>query len=165
MTTDCDRWEDALIGMAAGRPDPALAAGVRAHLEGCARCREELDLLRRVATAATTPPPGLEARIRDAVRGAAAPGRLAIEHRRPRRPDWRRVAFPLAAAAAIALLWIGLPGVPVTDPRPEPAEVTLAADLELYGTWPAAGEEVAGAPVLSDLSDEALEALLEEMDP
>ena len=97
--------------------DPAEAEAVRAHVEGCASCREVAARLRRVVGALplgvdeVSPP----ARLRDRVLAAAAASpRAAAPAAKPvRRPSPRRTAppigqrmpaFALAAVAAVALL-------------------------------------------------------------
>ena len=67
--------------------------------------------------------------------------------------------YPLAA------IWVGVVdrGPSATEPD---EEATLAAETYApYGTWPADGPEVAGEPVLTGLSADDLELLLEEMQP
>jgi hypothetical protein len=56
-------------------------------------------------------------------------------------------------------------GAPGTDRAAAP-ESALAAvgDFDPYGAWPAGGPVVAGAAALSELSEEELERLLEEME-
>src|SRR4051794_1071711 len=44
--TDCERIDPLLDLYAAGECDPADARAVRAHLDGCSRCREALHLAR-----------------------------------------------------------------------------------------------------------------------
>lgn len=174
MSTRCEFHGDALAELAAGRLAPAREGPLREHLSACAECRADLEALRAVASAAAAPPAGLEARIRVAVREAAAGGSGASElgsgeerivrgAGRPRPAAWRPWALPLAAAAALAAIWVG-----VVDRGPSAAEpdeeATLAADTYApYGTWPADGPEVAGEPVLTGLSADDLELLLEEM--
>ncbi|HUG40939.1 MAG TPA: zf-HC2 domain-containing protein [Longimicrobiales bacterium] len=166
MSTGCEFHADALPDLAAGRLEPARAARVREHLPECARCREELALLTRIAHARVTPPAGLEARIRTAVReGTGGP---TVARRRPRGGAWRPWALPLAAAAGLALLWIGVPDRrPGAEGSPDaPEAVALAADADHpYGAWPATGTVVAGDLVLSELTTEDLQTLLEEMEP
>lgn len=167
MSRDCAFHADALAGLAGGRLDPRREARVREHLASCAACRDDLAVLTAIARAEAAPPAGLEARIRDAVRQAAgsaagpAGGALGISRRRPG-ARWRPWSLPLAAAAALALAWVGL--VDRSEPAAEDA-ATLAAAYAPYGAWPAEGPEVAGAPVLAELSAEDLELLLHRMDP
>lgn len=185
MSTGCEFHGEALADLAAGRLESAREPAVREHLSTCADCREDLEALRTVARAAAVPPAGLEARIRAAVRAAAgeageaegvgsprdaAAGALSIAPSGGggrRRLAWRPWALPLAAAAGVAAIWLGLlDGGPGPDPDPGPeVEAILAADYAPYGAWPAGGAEVAGEPVLTELSADDLELLLEEMQP
>lgn len=166
MSTECERYEDRLADVAAGRVD--AGPGLHDHLRACGRCREELELLRAVAGAGVEPPEGLEARIRTAVRAAVArpdatPQVLPLRRRWAPRRRW---ALPLAAAAAVAALWVGVLSDRGADGDAVQPETTLAAEWDdPLGAWPAVGGEVAGEPVLSELSAEELEALLEEMAP
>jgi len=175
MSGECEFNGDRLLRQAAGRLDPEERAGLDAHLVDCDTCRSELSVLTALRAAAPGPPAGLEARIRAAVRAElrreAPAGAVTADARRPRvqpvprgrRRSWRVAwALPLAAAAALALVWVGV-RAPWTDAGGPTVEVTLADDYAPYGTWPASDGLVAGEPVLSDLSVEELERLLEEM--
>jgi len=107
----CERFEDALKQMAtdAARSAEAPRLGaprvepeLEAHLAGCARCREELDALRRTLAlvdselhqlVAVEPSPDLAARIRRAT--------ADVEEQATGRPVW---LWPALAAAAVLLL-------------------------------------------------------------
>ncbi|PRY48795.1 anti-sigma factor RsiW [Geodermatophilus tzadiensis] len=129
-----------LLGaLALGHLEPAEAARVRAHLDGCADCRAELAELAPLAARLAavdpdaldrtpTPPPGL---------GAAVLARIAAEERRvvpPRRAAVRRRVALGAAAAGIAAAgavtgWLARP-VPAPPPL-EPVTVqAVAPDVE-----------------------------------
>jgi hypothetical protein len=112
----CERYRDALSGVAAGAAAPA---GVEAHLASCAACRAELAALRQALAVADAelgrlslaePSPELGARIRATVAESA-------QTERGWRLGW---GVPLTAAAAAVLM----AGVFVTQrgPRPEPAQ-------------------------------------------
>lgn len=168
MRTGCEFQADALADLAAGRLEADRAARVREHLATCAACREDLEVLTIVSRAEATPPEGLEDRIRAAAREVAqeaGQGRTAPTVRARRPSGWRPWALPLAAAAGLATLWVGVLGRDADlDDRFEADALTLAAEAP-FGAWPAAGPVVAGDPVLSELSAEDLELLLEEMEP
>ena len=166
MSTGCEFHADAMADLATGRLEPAREARVREHLAACASCSDDFEVLSLVARSRAAPPEGLEARIRAAVRGAAAGSPRPTLAMPPRR-GWRPWALPLAAAAGLALIWIGVPErtPPAADPVAPEAVVVGSAVEEPYGAWPADGPEVAGEPVLSELSDGDLELLLEEMQP
>ena len=167
MNTGCEFYGDALVELVRGTLDPERTRRVELHLETCPDCRDALEVVQAVRSSTAEAPSGLESRIRDAVRAAA---RERVVVREPRiapvgeRHWWqdrRGWAVPVAAVAAL-LLWIGgqlaSPGQPV-----EGGQEAEAAAYDPYGTWPASDAVVAGDVVLSELSEEELEALLEEM--
>lgn len=179
MSTGCESYADALVERARGRLEVGRARQVEAHLETCGDCRAALAVIEAVQRAAVEVPDGLEARLQAAVRGpahsagpaavpdAGDPVRAGVASERPARTPtgrWPRRgawALPLAAAAALAI-WLGaeLLGPPNGESAGE-----VAAEVEPYGAWPASDGVVAGELVLSELSVEELEALLEEMEP
>lgn len=177
MSTDCEFYTDAIVERAAGRLHGERAARLRAHLAECAACRETLEVVRAVRSAPLELPDGLETRVRAAVaEGIAGTDReaggvdravpLARQADRPvrrARPGWRPWALPLAVAATLALAWAGL--MQVAGPGGAPGgEVEATVEYDPYGAWPGSDGMVAGEPVLSQLSVEELEALLEEME-
>lgn len=169
MNTGCEFYADALVDLARGALEAERAERVEAHVATCEECREALDAIRAVQNARVAVPEGLEARIQAAVRGR---GGATIRERtsvrlKPRRPwrGWRPWALPLAAAAVLAV-WFGASELlsPVGGPEESGAGTEVAeAGYDPYGTWPASDGVVAGSVVLSELSLEELEALLEEM--
>lgn len=176
MSTGCERYGDALAELAAGRPGGAGAGDVEEHLATCDACRGSLAVIRAVRGARVEIPEGLEARIRHAVREAGAPGTARPATPRPsagrprRDVGWRpgrSWALPLAAAAALAALWVGIGRGPAPggDAGGENEVVdVIAEEYEPYGAVPAWDGVVAGDPLLSELSVEELERLLEEME-
>ena len=88
----------------------------------------------------------------------------------PRSHRWApaRWAPAQAAAAVLAVLWMGVRSVgdpaPAPGPEVEAAQAAVEAEYAPYGAWPASGEVVAGEVVLSELSVEELESLLEELE-
>ena len=162
MSTGCEFYGDALVELARGELEPERRARVERHLEVCRDCRDGLAVVRAVLGAQAPVPHGLEARVRAAV--SAPEPRLAPATRTRSWGGWRVWGLPLAAAAALAV-WLGGelldPGV-----TGEPAGTEgAAATYDPYGAWPASDGLVAGEVVLSDLSVEELEALLEELEP
>jgi len=181
MSSRCEFYGDALVEHAAGLLDAEGAARLEAHLADCPECADTLRVIATLRTAPAPVPGDLEARIRSAVRDvtgttdtggeaasrtvtAGAPGarQLASAHRRWAR--LRPLTLPLAAAAAMAGLWIGvgMPGTGTTDPAGP--SLAFLDDYDPYGAWPADGLIVAGDPLWSELSVEELEHLLEEME-
>lgn len=184
MSAGCDFYADALADKALGRLESGRAESVERHLASCQECRTALVVMRRVRSTPLPVPEGLETRLQQAVREAAAgngrthrtgvPGpELEAEKGRPGRvgapsAGWgfrKRWALPLAAAAALAALWVGLgpEGRPSPD-EPEAGALVTVEEYEPYGSWPASGDVIAGELVLSELSVEELERLLEEME-
>ena len=168
MSTGCEFHADALADLAGGRLEAFRVARVREHLAACPSCREELRLLERLSEAGPVPPAGLEARIAAAVRDAGqtsgtAGGRKAASRGSMR---WAAWSLPLVAAAAVVLVWAGPPDMGGAAGGAVEVEQAVASDLrEPYGAWPANGIEVAGEPVLSELTEADLERLLREMEP
>jgi anti-sigma factor RsiW len=169
MTTGCEFYEDALVDRARGVLDPARAAWLDEHLADCAECAAGLRTVMALRSAPLAVPAGLEARLRRAVREAALPASPAPVAAVPepaghRAAPWRTWALPLAAAAALAAIWIGMgaPGTGTDDDVGTP--VIVFEEYEPYGAWPADGLFVAGQPVLSELSIEELEHLLRELE-
>lgn len=164
MSRGCEFFSDALVDRAAGTLDTERDARLEVHLAQCPDCVDALRVVAAVRAAEPPVPEGLEARIRTAVRSAAGAADAADPRPAPGRRDWRPFALPLAAAAALVGIWIGV-GMPGTGPQTSPETALAAAgELDPYGAWPAGGTFVAGEPVLSELSIEELERLLEEME-
>lgn len=148
---DCRDWRELLGAHALGQLEGDERAGLEAHLDGCAHCRDELALLQPVAAmlphadpaqfeaAAPQPPPELGGRIAAMIAGE----RREAERRRKRRL-FGGFAFGSAAAAlaavalAIFVLGGGGEGHPGEHVRFSslPAGVRIDATLEphAYGT-------------------------------
>ncbi|HEX5527018.1 MAG TPA: anti-sigma factor [Solirubrobacterales bacterium] len=151
IRNDCREWRELLGAYALGRLEGDERAGLKAHLDGCARCREELASLQPVAamlphadparfeSSAPQPPPELGERIR---------ATIAAERERDRQRRRRRRAFggfalggaTALAAAALAIFVLG--GGGGENPEQEvrfaslPQGVKIDATLEphAYGT-------------------------------
>lgn len=179
MTMDCGFNEDALPDHVAGRLEPHRAREVAAHLAGCEDCRRSVELIRAVRASTVRVPEGLESRIQEAVRWAGGVEAGSSDHGTSSRvvdgPAGRRSfgwsssrswALALAAAAVLAVLWLGVGREGGLTPWSDPGADVAAepADYEPYGSWPASDGVVAGELVLSDLSVEELEHLLEGME-
>lgn len=168
MSTGCEFYADALAEHAAGRLDRERAARVDAHLASCSDCRQALDVVRALRAAPLEIPKDLEARIRSAVDPVMAPSRRPERFRqaapaRGSRWSWRPWALPVAAAAGLAAAWLGIGQLASPEGRPD-TDVELSAEYDPYGAWPGSDGVLAGEPVLSELTEEELEALLEEME-
>ncbi len=107
MTADaCREWRGALAAAALEREDPAQQIALRAHLDGCAACRAELDDLVAVARALPAADPD---RLADPGQPSSrlagrVVARVAGERTRRRRRRFGRV---LVAAVIVAALGIG----------------------------------------------------------
>ena len=165
--TECTELEmrDLLADLLHGSLGSEQAAQVRSHLAGCAACKAELELLKRANEAfmadtprldvasivATLPRPERakvgEIRPTSSARGATPPG-MSVK----RRPSLRRRTSALALAAALAVAAIGLWR---TDFAAGPSG--MAGDAVVVES----GLRFAGG--VSELSDEALLALLDEI--
>jgi anti-sigma factor RsiW len=168
MSRGCEFFADALIERAAGTLDRERDARLLVHLAECPDCTAALAMVATLRAAPLEVPPGLEARIRSAVREVARPTvqpAEAVAGAAPResRARWRSWALPLAAVAALVVLWIGI-GLPDGDDTLSDASFAVFEDYEPYGAWPADGLIIAGEPLLSELSVEELERLLQEME-
>jgi anti-sigma factor RsiW len=160
MSTGCEFYADALVDLAAGSLEEGRAERVKAHLESCEDCRAALAVIREVRRSPAPVPHDLEARIRAAVRGgssAPAPIRRPAPWR-----GWRPWALPALAAAALAL-WVGGTAILSGGSAGDGQVTEVAVEYDPYGAWPASDGMVAGDLVLSELTVDELEALLEEM--
>lgn len=154
----CADVVDRLPELAAGGLERRAAAALDEHLSGCAACAAEAEFVRGLRASRPAPPAELAARVSAALRAQPlAPSRARV---RSLRPTW---ALPAAAVLVLAI------GVSVLNDRAAaPAalvglgEVAVVEDADA-GVWIPEDGEVAGAPVLDDLTDEALATLLEEI--
>lgn len=158
MNVGCDFHGDALADLELGRLSVERAREVEDHLAACQECRASLPTIQAVRANAVQVPEGLESRIRDAV--GRSSGRV------PSRVPSRSWAALLAAAAALAVVWLGVGRDPGIAPEavPDTGAEAMVEGHQPYGSFPAWDGVVAGDPVLSDLSVEELERLLEEME-
>ncbi len=161
---------DMLPDLVAGRLDDMRVRRVEAHVEACADCAAELEVLRALTDARQTVPEGLEARIRSAIHEELDPGpdhapEPVPEIRLPRR--WSRFWSPWTAAIAATIVALVGGTLVLTDHGTNTLteEEVLALETSApYGNFPGANGEVAGVATLDDLSDEELEQLLAEME-
>lgn len=142
----CDRVQEAIPDLVEGRLAAEVAEAYGGHAASCAECGEILEVVRLLGAGRPVAPEGLAARIEGAVR---------FRRRSVARPWWGLAA---AAIAAVAL------GIGVTSgPSPEVEVPTIAAEDAGASPWIAEDGMVAGAATFADLSDEALQTLLDEM--
>lgn len=105
-TTRCEAVRDALPALARGALDAGDAAGVRAHLAGCAPCAAEWHAVSALAGAKGRAPAGLGDRVSAA---------LARPHRRPLPRPIRWLGGAGVAAAAMIALILAWPNRPADD--------------------------------------------------
>jgi len=145
----CEMVRDRIPDFVWDRLHEADAALVRAHLDECADCRMEATLVGRLLEARPVEPEGLARRIEDSVRR---------DRHSLARPWWG------LAAASVAALALGI-GVLSRGTPPEGAAIpAYVASAEEVSLWPGDDGLIAGVPALEDLSDEALETLLRELE-
>ena len=154
----CEVLADRLPDWAAGRVAGPEAAAISAHVQTCADCAAQAAVLRALVASRPAAPAGLSERIS-----------LALEqpsHGAPRASTrWRRPAWAISAAAVLVLAV----GTALLRQTAAPTAVTVASSAlgdvveEESVVWIADDGAVAGAPVLDDLSDEALATLVEEL--
>jgi len=168
---DCDEIRDVLPEWALGALDTEEGEKVREHLSACPDCAEEEEALRALLAARPEPPTGLEARIQARVREemrrseVVEPPRAEAEvfplvRRRRWAPAWA------LSAAAVVILSLGIGviwnGGDVPEVLQDPLQV--AVDEPLPESWLWDDGLVAGAPVYDGLTDEQLEALIQELE-
>jgi anti-sigma factor RsiW len=128
---------------------------VAAHVSSCAPCAEEVAFLERIRAAAVSPPPSLSSDIKAALAGKIDSEAGVVRGRSRRLVGWR---LPAAASVVLALgtsvIWQRSQALPDVGPLgQEPFAVV----------WPSDDADVAGVPMLADLSDDDLALLLEEL--
>lgn len=158
----CGTTQDRLPDRAAGRLKGTEAAEVDRHLADCPECREAFETVEWLRAGRPEVPPELEGRILAALEAARA-GRPAA----PTPPrGWFDSKPPWGwAAAAVLALAIGIPLVSTMEPvEEEGAGALVVAEEGVGGVWLDDDLMVAGAPAVSELSDEALRQLLEEFE-
>lgn len=161
MNVSCSEIQDRLPERAAGRLEPARSSEVDQHLRHCSECREAFETVRLLTATRPPVPSDLEARILAAVRDASVATASGAPRRRwldsHHRWGW--------AAAAVLALAVGLPVLSTMQSGDGDEIGALAlAEEEVGGVWLDDDLMVAGAPAVSELSDEALRQLLEEFE-
>ena len=127
MHTGCENYEGRLIRYADNDLSAADAARVAAHLSGCPACTESLARLTAIHSLLV----GLAPSDSDKVEASRERvfRRFRVRAASPaRRFPWR-LAAPMLAAAAAALLLIAWPTLSAREPLPTEAERALLFDL------------------------------------
>jgi anti-sigma factor RsiW len=183
--TDCPNAEmrDRLPDLLHERLDASARAAVDAHVRNCADCTAELALLRQMRVSLSSGVVSVDTVvIARAVIARTAAGSAPVARER-RWSDWRLAAAValLAVGASLATMYAwrspnGVPTVPVRPvanvPTPEsvhveasgPASVPAPAARGLTTARENRGAELAAAGDVSDLSDGALRALLNDLE-
>lgn len=152
MDETCGTVRELIPDFAGRRLPAAERTGVERHVDQCAECAAELQLVRMVAAGRPRVPAGLLERLLTTVETGLSAGRS-----RPPRTWW---AVSAAAVAALAL-GIGMSSRAVVE---TPADVPgYAYEVEEGDIWVSDDGLVAGAPLFDDLSDDALLQLLDEI--
>jgi hypothetical protein len=162
---DCAKVRGLLVERAHGALDSVAAAELDVHVGSCEACASERALLEWLRVNAAVPPAGLEARIRAAVH--ADPTSLRRRPAGAGRRFWMRRRTWALASAAVAILALGTATLFDRSSGPSEDEVWTAFFDGVRSVWVAGDGVVADAPVLDDLSelsDEDLAVLLEELE-
>lgn len=142
----CETVQERIPDLVAGFLDEQEAHRLRAHAEACAECGDMLSVVALLRSSRGVAPAGLAQRIEGSVR---------FRRRSVARPWWG------LAAAAVAALALGI-GV-TSEPGATPEVPAFVAEAAGAPVWFAEDGVIAGAPTFGDLTDEALQTLLEEM--
>ncbi|MBM4185339.1 MAG: zf-HC2 domain-containing protein [Gemmatimonadetes bacterium] len=146
--TACGQIRELIPEYASGALSAVARARVDTHVRACGDCAAELELAQMLFGSRAAVPPSLLGRIERAV---------ASDRRTPARTWW---GLSAAAIAALALgIGITSDGAP-TSSTDVPGYAYEAQEGEI---WVSDDGFVAGAPALDELSDEALEQLLDEL--
>ena len=147
---DCSNGEmrDRLPELMHNRLEGEALAVVRAHVDGCADCQAELELLKRIRGAAIAP------RVDAARIVASLPKYRAV-------PAWRRAigSAQLRALAAAVVLLVGGYAVVQND---QPVERDTARTAQTQSST-VTGQELAIGDSFTDLSDTDLAAVIEKL--
>jgi predicted anti-sigma-YlaC factor YlaD len=148
----CSTVEPLLPDLVHNALQPDVLEEVRAHLESCATCSNQVEFLHRLLLARPEPPQELAGRIQSAVREQSL--------------RTTGIGIPRWAMSAAAIVVLSLGSAIIWQSR-GPVEVDPFADL-VADPLPLAlfadDAMVAGAPSFAGLSDDALEQLLAEME-
>ena len=151
----CRELKDLLPEWIRGELEESVRDTVSEHVSICASCSEEVELLRRIEAAAFGTPASLASTIKSAV-AAEMDSSASVDYGRARRfAHWR---LPAAATVVLAL-GTGL----IWQRMQAPPEVGPLGQDPFAVVWPSDDADVAGVPMLEDLSDEDLALLLEEL--
>lgn len=167
----CADLKDLLPEWVRGELGESDRATVADHVSLCASCSAEVDLIERIRAAELSAPAALASKIKSAA-AAEIKSDAGVEYGRAGRfVHWRlSAAATVVLALGTGLLWQRMQALPEVGPLgQDPFAVVWPSDdsrwaSEYAGVLGAAGVPVvAGVPMLTDLSDEELVLLLEEL--
>jgi anti-sigma factor RsiW len=150
----CADLADRLPDWVAGRLPADQASQVAQHVGACADCAAQAATVHAVLAARAPVPADLAARTLAALRAAEAEPRTLRDRRTRHWRSW------IGSAAAVLVLAVGTFVLRDGDSGESIEVGSMAVDESV---WIADDGIVAGAPVLDELSEDALATLLEEM--
>jgi anti-sigma factor RsiW len=157
---ECADAKDLLPEWIRGELGESDRAVVLQHLSSCASCSEEVELLRRIQAAAFSTPASLASEIKSVLAAkVAVVGEIGSDAGFEYSWAWHFGGRRLAAAATVVLalgaglIWQRMQALPEVGPLGQDPFAVV---------WPSDDADVAGVPMLEDLSDEDLALLLEE---
>ena len=152
---ECADVKDLLPEWVRGELTESDHAVVSQHISSCASCSEEIELVRRIQAAAFSAPASLASEIKSALATGIDSNAGAEYGRAGRFAGWRLpAAATVVLALGTALIWQRTQALPEVGPLGQDPFAVV---------WPSDDEDVAGVPMLADLSDEDLTLLLEEL--
>ena len=168
---DCDRSRDALPEWILGRLGPELRMEMTRHLASCPDCAREEEVLRQLLSVRPTPPEGLADRIQARLKEEIGVGLEPDSPKTPgdviplfRRRRWTPTWALSAAAVVILSLGIGIVWNGAEVPEVGQSSGQAATEEPAPEAWLWDDGMVAGAPVYDGLTDDQLEALIEELE-
>ena len=152
---ECADVKDLLPGWIRSELEESDRAVVSMHISSCESCSEEVELLRRIRAAAFSTPASLASEIKSAVAAEIDSGAVVEPGSAGRFAGWRLpAAATIVLALGTALIWQRMQALPEVGPLGEDPFAVV---------WPSDDADVAGVPMLEDLSDEDLALLLAEL--
>jgi hypothetical protein len=151
----CADAKDLLPGLVRRELAEGDREAVATHVASCASCSEEVELLRTIQATAVDPPASLASDIKSALAADKASA-VGVQHGRFGRftNRWLAAAATVVLALGTAAIWQRTQALPEVGPLGQDPFAVV---------WPSDDADVAGVPMLADLSDENLAILLEEL--
>jgi predicted anti-sigma-YlaC factor YlaD len=150
--SNCEYVRDVLPELVAGTLSSVDEAALRSHLQSCADCQAELELVTAVSRARLTVPDGLHARVVSASRNRRTPawsGRMTVA---------ASIAIAVIGGSVLLMQRDAVPDVAVPKAvQSEPPAESGAGWLSVEDAF------VSGTASLRDLSEDELKTLLSEL--